>query len=168
MMWVVSRDMHRPRSTSEIWRFRLAAFMLLGTYLLAFPIFGLLARATLTDNFELTLVGLALVIPTLVLLVIQWIVAAQTGCPLCRTPILAPRSCNKHRRAKTILGSYRLKVALAVMFKNRFRCPYCNEHTSLELRETVYLPESRRAMIDQHQRLGRSRVSPRSQRMNLK
>jgi hypothetical protein len=168
MMRVVSCDMHHPRSTSKVLRFRLAAILLLGTYLLAFPIFGLLARATLTNNFELTLVGLALVIPALVLLVVQWIVAAHTGCPLCRTPILAPRSCNKNRRAKTILGSYRLKVALAVMFKNRFRCPYCNEHTSLELKETVYLPQPRRAMMDQLQSRGRSRVSPHSHRMDFR
>ena len=29
------------------------------------------------------------------------------------------------------MGSHRLRVALAILFKNRFRCPYCNETTAL-------------------------------------
>jgi hypothetical protein len=139
--------MHYPCSISEVFRFRFAAFMLFGNYLLAFLIIGLLAQSTLTDNFDLTLVGLALVIPFFVLLVIQWIVASRTGCPLCRTPVLALRSCIKHRRARSFLGSHRLRVALAVLFKNQFRCPYCNESTALEVRETVRLSHSRRSLM---------------------
>ena len=140
--------MHHPRSTSEILRFRFAAFMLLGNYLIAFLIIGLLAQSTLTYNFDLILIGLAFVILFFVLLVIQWIVASRTGCPLCRTPVLAPKSCIKHRRARSFLGSHRFRVALAVLFKNQFRCPYCNESTALKLRKTVHLSHSRRSLID--------------------
>jgi hypothetical protein len=122
--------------------------MLFGNYLLAFLIIGLLAQATLTANFDLTLIGVALVIPFFVLMFIQWIVASRTGCPLCRTPVLAPRSCIKHRRARSFLGSHRLRVALAVLFRNHFRCPYCNESTALEVRETVRLSHSRRSLMD--------------------
>ena len=34
------------------------------------------------------------------------------------------------------MGSHRLRVALAILFKNQFRCPYCNESTALELRHS--------------------------------
>lgn len=140
--------MHHPRSTLEILRFRFVAFMLFGNYLLAFLIAGLMARSLLTDNFGLTLIGSALVILLFVLLGIQWTVASRAGCPLCRTPVLAPRFCTKHRLARTFLGSHRLRVALSVLFKNRFRCPYCNESTALQLGKRVHLAHSRRSLMD--------------------
>jgi hypothetical protein len=140
--------MHHPRSALEILRFRLAAFLLFGNYLLAFLIVGLMGRSLLTDNFGLTLIGSALVIFLFVLLGIQWTVASRAGCPLCRTPVLAPKSCTKHRLARTFLGSHRLKVALSVLFNNRFQCPYCNEPTALQLGKRVHLAHSRRSLKD--------------------
>ena len=50
------------------------------------------------------------------------------------TPVLAKKDCTKHRHARTFLGSHRLRVALAILFRNSFRCPYCNESTILEVR----------------------------------
>ncbi len=122
--------------------------MLFGNYLLALLIAGLLGHSILTYDFDFTILGSALLIPFIVMLGAQWIVASRTGCPLCRTPVLAPRSCIKHRRARTFLGSHRLRVALAVLFKNQFRCPYCNEPTELEVRETVRLSHARRSLMD--------------------
>lgn len=140
--------MHHPRSTSEVLRFRFSAVALLGTYLLALLITGLFGHSILTYNFNSSVIGLALAFLFLVLLGIQWSVASHTGCPLCRTPVLAPKSCIKHRRARTFLGSHRLRVAIAVLFKNQFRCPYCNEPTELEVKETVRPSHSRRSLID--------------------
>jgi len=37
---------------------------------------------------------------------------------------------------RSVMGSHRLRVALAILFKNQFRCPYCNESTALELRHS--------------------------------
>jgi hypothetical protein len=51
------------------------------------------------------------------------------------TPVLAKKRCAKHRRARTFLGSHRLRVAMAVIFTKSFRCPYCHESTALEVRE---------------------------------
>jgi len=36
------------------------------------------------------------------------------------------------------MGSHRLRVAMAIMFKNRFCCPYCNESTVLKLPDTLH------------------------------
>ena len=67
--------------------------------------------------------------------VAQWIASQRTQCPLCMTPVLAKKGCSKHRSARTFLGSHRLRVALAILLKGSFRCPYCNEPTLLEVRD---------------------------------
>ena len=61
--------------------------------------------------------------------------AAKTRCPLCLTPVLATKGCSKHRNARTLLGSHRLRVAMSVLFKGRFYCPYCHEPSVLEVRQ---------------------------------
>jgi hypothetical protein len=129
--------MHRPRSTTAILRFRLAASLLVGNCLLALVAAGLLVRSLVTGNFQVTMVGASFVVLLLLLVVAQWIAAAGTRCPLCCTPVLAPMRCAKHRHARTFLGSHRLRVALAILCKNHFRCPYCHETTGLEVRDSL-------------------------------
>jgi hypothetical protein len=54
-------------------------------------------------------------------------------CPLCMNPVWGKRMCQKHPKAKRALGvSYRLGIATSVVFKNRYRCPYCGEPFSAE------------------------------------
>jgi hypothetical protein len=69
--------------------------------------------------------------------ILQWMVASKARCPLCHTPILADKACSRHRQAKNAFGSHRTRVALAIIFKNQFYCPYCNEPTLLRLRNSV-------------------------------
>jgi hypothetical protein len=85
----------------------------------------------------LTIFGPGFLIISFVLITAQWSTAYHAGCPLCRTPVLAPMRCMKHRKARHLLGSYRLRVALAITFAERFRCPYCNEHTAMDVREKL-------------------------------
>lgn len=94
------------------------------------------------------MIGVGLVIFSMALVIAQWIAASRTGCPLCRTPVLAPKACMKHRRARTVFGSHRMRVAFAILFKNRFRCPYCNESTVMEARETLHCSSPRRSQLD--------------------
>jgi hypothetical protein len=125
---------------------RIASVLLLGSRLLIPTACGLLLVSVLTNDQRLMISGLLLVLTGFVLLIVQWIAASKAGCPLCRTPVLAPMSCMKHRRARRLLGSYQLRVALSIMFTERFRCPYCNEPTAMEVREklrTSRLRESR-------------------------
>lgn len=119
-------------------RFRFAAFFLLGNVMLAPATAGLLTYSVVTDNRQLTMIGSGFVMFILMLVIVQWIIGCRTGCPLCRTPVLAPKACMKHRRARTFLRSHRLRVAVAILLKDRFRCPYCNESTSMERRETIH------------------------------
>ncbi len=138
-----SLRMHHPRSLAAVLRFRLAAFLLLGNCLFALITAALLVHSILTDNQPLTRIASALLIITSVLVIVQWIAGSRTGCPLCRTPVLAPKRCVKHSRARTILGSHRLRVAAGIIFRNQFRCPYCNESTGMERQAPLRQPDSR-------------------------
>ncbi len=129
--------MHHSRSASDVRSFRFAAALLLGGRLCAPIAAGLLAYSVLTGDRQALTLGVGLVVLTGLLVILQWIAACRTGCPLCRTAVLAPKNCSKHRRARTALGSHRLRVAAAILLKNRFRCPYCNESTSMKLRTLV-------------------------------
>jgi hypothetical protein len=69
------------------------------------------------------------------MVIIQWGMARRARCPLCMTPVMETKRCSKHRNAKPFLGSYRLRVALSIIFKGSFRCPFCHEPTAIQVRQ---------------------------------
>jgi hypothetical protein len=129
--------MHHPRSLSAARRLRLACLLLLGSRFLTMVAGGLLLFSLYSNDRNSMVWASGFLMVGLLLIIAQWISASHAGCPLCRTPVLAPISCMKHRRARSLLGSCRLRVALAIMFTERFRCPYCNESTAMDVRETL-------------------------------
>ena len=129
--------MHHPRSISDARRLRIASLLLLANRMLIAVAIALLLDSLLSNDSFLTILGVVLMVTGILLLVAQWVAALHAGCPLCRTPVLAPMRCMKHRNAKRLLGSYPLRVALAILFTERFRCPYCNEPTAMEVREKL-------------------------------
>jgi hypothetical protein len=98
---------------------------------------GLLLASVPTYDYNIMMFGLGFLLIGIILGIAQWISASHARCPLCSTPVLAPMGCTKHRRAKSLLGSYRLRVAFAITFIDRFRCPYCNEPTTMEVGERL-------------------------------
>jgi hypothetical protein len=128
--------MHHLRSASAVLRFRVAAILLFVICLLVPVAAGLLIQSMLANNFRLTMAGSGVAVVSLLLVIPLWTQGAHTNCPLCWTPVLAPKGCSKHRDARKLIGSHRLRVALHVLFKNQFRCPYCNESTGLEIRDS--------------------------------
>ncbi len=129
--------MHHPRTTTDARCLRLASLLLLANRLLIISAIGLLLLAVFANDQHLLLYGSILVASGFLLTIAQWIAASRAGCPLCRTPVLAPMQCMTHRKARRMLGSYKLRVALAIMFTERFRCPYCNEPTGMEVKEKI-------------------------------
>jgi cytochrome bd-type quinol oxidase subunit 1 len=127
--------MHRFQSKSAIVRLRFAAIFLCLSWILSVAAVGLLTYSLIEHNKKLTFVAMGLALAAIFVVVIQWILASRTRCPLCLTPVLASKGCSKHRNAKKLLGSYRLRVAMMVLFKGRFHCPYCHEPSVLEVRE---------------------------------
>jgi hypothetical protein len=126
--------MHRLHSKSSIWRLRIAAALLCLKCLMVPSVAGLLLYSLIIHNTFLILTSAALLLLTGAIVVIQWIISQRTHCPHCMTPVLAAKQCAKHKRAKSLFGSHRLRVALSVLFRGMFRCPYCNEPTALEIR----------------------------------
>ena len=130
-------NMHHPRSISAARRMRIASLLLLGNRLLIPAVGGLLLLSLLTYDQHLINYGLVLAVVCIFLIVGQWIAACNTGCPLCRTPVLTSMNCMKHRKAKRFLGSYQLRVALGIILMKQFRCPYCNESTAMNVTEKL-------------------------------
>ncbi|MEO7098881.1 MAG: hypothetical protein ABI162_05935 [Luteolibacter sp.] len=126
--------MHRLPSKSTVYRFRLAAFLVCAKGILAAASVGTLIYSIAISNRELTIIGIGLGMVTVVSIILQWLLSARTRCPLCLTPVLADKDCSKHRNARKLFGSYRLRVALGILFRGTFKCPYCHEPTSVEAR----------------------------------
>lgn len=127
--------MHRFQSKSAIVRLRFAAIFLCLKWIMIVAAAGVLAYSLFKHDRELTFVAMGLAGLAILVVIVQWVLASKTRCPLCLTPVLASKRCSKHRNAKKLLGSYRLRVALMVLFKGRFHCPYCHEPSVLEVRE---------------------------------
>ena len=127
--------MHHMPSRKAVIRMRIAAALICMLYVMTpVAVIIFLVGFYQNDNRRI-LAGLALAIATVLVLMAQWICAAQTYCPLCMTPVLMRKGCAKHRKARRFLGSYRLRVALSVLFTGRFRCTYCGEPSVLKVRE---------------------------------
>lgn len=126
--------MHRFQSPSTIARFRYTSLLLCFKYLLIPAALGLLIYSIFLNQKDLSFIAMGLGGLAVVVAILQWIMGAKTRCPLCMTPVMAANGCSKNRNARKLLGSYRLRVAVSVVFKGWFRCPYCNEPSALELR----------------------------------
>lgn len=127
--------MHRFRTLSAIRRMRAAASILLLRLLVTLGAIGLLAPAVAHHDRQLmatAAVTLALLLP---LSLLQWLVTSRASCPLCMARVMAKSRCVKHRRARPLLTSHRLRVALSILFKSRFQCPYCGESSLLKIRK---------------------------------
>ena len=104
---------------------------------------GMLIYSVMTDDLNLTKISVGLVILTVLVAMLQWLLAARTRCPLCMTPVLAATGCSKHRSARKFMGSHRLRVAVAILFKDSFLCPYCHEPSAMEVRTRGRQPKGR-------------------------
>jgi hypothetical protein len=136
--------MHSLRSKSAIQRFRLAAFLFCTKVMLVPACAGFLVYSIAVHDQSLTLQALFATGFLVSAVILQWLLSQRTNCPLCITPVLATKNCSKSRHARKFLGSYRLRVALSIIFRNSFRCPYCNEPTMLKVRDRrAYRPYSR-------------------------
>ena len=127
--------MHRFSSIHALRRFRLAMLLLLAKYLVTPVAAGVLVYALVMQQQDLLIIGAWLAGAAVLAAILQWIFANRANCPLCLTSVLASRGCMKHRNSRKLFGSYRLRVALSAFFRGYFRCPYCNEPTSLEVRD---------------------------------
>lgn len=126
--------MHQLRSKLTINRFRLVAVLLVLKVLLIPTVLGLLFYSYFVSNREMIQIALGLGGATVLVHILVWSIATSARCPLCMTPVMAKLRCATHRRARTLFGSYRNRVAYGILFKGSFTCPYCHEQTAMEVR----------------------------------
>jgi hypothetical protein len=80
-------------------------------------------------GYALMVIGVALLV-----FLVYWVCSLCVRCPRCLTGTFSSIGCSRHGGAKSLLGSHRLRVAVSVIFKNHFQCPYCGEHTAMKAR----------------------------------
>ncbi|MES2920848.1 MAG: hypothetical protein V4819_04850 [Verrucomicrobiota bacterium] len=136
--------MHRFPSKSTISRFKFVAFLLCFRCVAVPAVVGMLVYSFIEGDQDLTIIALGLGLACVLMSIIQWLLAARTRCPLCLTPVLASNGCSKHRHARTLFGSYRLRAAIAILFRNSFLCPYCHEPSVMEVRSRQPRTQSNR------------------------
>ncbi len=127
--------MHRLPTKASLRNLRLGTIFLLlfGLALLAFVGLGIAAVWTRDPAVVRIFLWAAGALPVLGVAYLMF--GSRAKCPLCMNPPLAPRRCQKHRNAKPLFGSYRLRVASSVFFSDNFVCPHCGEPTLLEVRD---------------------------------
>lgn len=126
--------MHHPRHAYTIRNLRVAALLLCLKRVLIAASVVILAVSLFRHDTRLSLISLAAIGIALLFALVQWIFASSARCPLCMMPVLSRKGCSTHRHARQFLGSLRLQVALSILFKGWFHCPYCNEPTVLRLK----------------------------------
>lgn len=126
--------MHHPRHLRIIRYFRLAAVLLILKRLILTATLPSWAAALFAHRYAFAITGLVLLLLAIFLGIVQRAVAASAKCPLCMMSPLSRSGCVKHRRVRSFLGSKRMPVALSILTRGWFRCPYCNEPTEMTLK----------------------------------
>jgi hypothetical protein len=125
--------MHHLRSTSSVLRFRLGALAFACQWVVLLGSAGVMAYAYFRDERELATWATFGLLFGLLMVVLAWMLASRANCPLCMMPVLSNKRCSKHGSATTAFGSHRARVALSILFKNTFVCPYCMEGTAVKV-----------------------------------
>jgi len=135
--WAPYHFMHRFPNKSVIFKFRIAALLFIARCVLPTIGLPLMLWAMLMDDYALFLMASGMLGAFLIVVIIQWILAAGARCPLCHARPLIHSGCVKNRKARRFFFSYRLQVSLTSLFKGYFRCQYCGEPAEMKARERV-------------------------------
>jgi len=133
--------MHRFPNKSVITLLRFGALLFILRCLLIAIGLPLLLVSMLLDiqGWFFTAVGMLVFFPIVIL--VQCMVAAKARCPLCFAQPLMHRGCVKSHKARKLLMSYRLQVAVSSLLQGYFRCPYCGEPAEMKARERTPMEE---------------------------
>lgn len=126
--------MHRLRSPGLLRGFRIASLLVTLKFVLLAVAAGILVDAVMQTDWRRAMLGFGVAASTALISLCRALTLAYVRCPLCMTPVFSPFVHNHHSKARKLLGSYRLRVALSILFRNWFTCPHCNEPTAMKLR----------------------------------
>ena len=133
--WIYFLEMHSLPNSSAVRRFRFAALLLLVKWLLVIVSVVFVGYLVIAERKDLSYIVINLMGITLLISVSHWVVSLRARCPLCLVPSFSHQQCSKSRDVRNLLGNYRLFVALDVLCKGSFRCPYCGESTAIRVRQ---------------------------------
>lgn len=123
--------MHRQFSQSTIWSLRLGSLHFVANIFAL--VFGMtcLVIGTAVRSDTYTLAGFILMAAGILSILLFKMISAATTCPVCISRIWANTGCRKHKKSKKCIGlSYRLDIALKILTRQPYRCPYCAERFS--------------------------------------
>lgn len=128
--------MHRLPSQDTLKKFRFISLIVVLMFLSPLIVLIFMGWGILLEEHQWFLfAGIALLFG-LFCLFTNLAIGGRLRCPLCMVPPLLNRRCARHRTARKMFGSYRLRVAQSILLGNHFRCPYCGEPTVMEVRYT--------------------------------
>lgn len=132
--------MHKIRHLHTLVAMRVASGLLLLSCLLCVSAITVAIYSLYEINRPLLLVSLGLLGGFLVTALGYRYYASSSRCSLCMGPVLLSRQCSRSKKAQRSFGSYRLRVARDIIFKNSFCCPYCGEPTKCEVKKAPASP----------------------------
>lgn len=153
--------MHYIKRKHLIRSLRLSGFFSILVFLslaLLVPAFGFVIVSEASSQ-SLILLGSAIGL-ILILQIIHSIIAQSARCQLCKAPVTAKLHCSRSPKARKLLGSYRLRVSLGIVFRGRFSCTYCGE--SFQFSRT-----QKSAAIDANEAPGQKNLRSSGRRANI-
>jgi hypothetical protein len=124
--------MHCLPNQTVVKRFRATAFLIILKWLLVPGSLALFAYALLLSRRDLGNLSIGLFGFAGFVSISHLMMGARARCPLCLVSSFSHIQVSKSTRAKHFLGSYRLFVALGVIFKRCFHCPYCGKDVAIK------------------------------------
>ena len=137
--------MHQLPSPGIVRRYRLAALCVVLKWILTAASALLLIYAVLIDRKEIALISIGMMMGAGFVTIGHLFAGIKARCPLCFVPSFSHQQQSKNSRALHFLGSYRVFVALSVLLRGWFQCPYCGEKTVMKARQikTAWLDSQR-------------------------
>ena len=123
--------MHHIQKKFRARSYRRASYLFIAASLSLLTTVGFVAYAFFYSSQDNFMIISILIGATAFFWVLSMIASGNCRCQLCQTSNMRSLKCSRHKNAKRLLGSYRLRVSTSIFFTNSFRCPYCGEAFSL-------------------------------------
>ena len=117
-----------------------SSLVLILAFLSGITVIVLVVALWLTGNDDLIIPTAVFTGGFILVALLQAILSSRTACQLCQTYVLRAITCSKNPRARPLFGSYRLKVAVTIVFKGKFCCPYCGEEFNIWVSPQKLMP----------------------------
>jgi hypothetical protein len=137
-------NMYYLPNRTVVKRFRFAAFLVLVKWLLITTAFPMFVYALQVERREMSYLAIGLMALAGLVCISHWLVGARARCPMCLVPSFSHKKMAKSAKAGHFMGSYRFFVALGVIFRGCFHCPYCAENVAVQIHRR--LPPLRRGL----------------------